>query len=153
MASVVYNKFKQSSADGVIDLGDDDIYAALVMLNTTCDTENDGMENVDDFTTLDEMDGANYARKPLGGTVVNLDDANDRAEFDADNVTWSALGAGTRTVQGVLLYVDADDDGAIGGADDAANKVIAFIEFPSAVTADGSDLTVAWNAEGILQLT
>lgn len=150
MASVVYNQFKKYSADGTIDLDTDNVYAALVMTNTTVDTENDGIEHVDDFTTLDECDGANYVRKKLSTTAVNLDDGNDRAEFDADDITWSALGNGTRSLQGVLLYVDADDDG--DSADDASNDVIAFIEFSSNQDPGGSDFTIQWDSEGILQL-
>ena len=112
MASVVYNQFKKYSADGTIDLDTDNVWAALVMTNTTADTENDGIEHVGDLTTLDESDGSGYVRKALITKVVNLDDANDRAEFDADDITWTALGNGTRALQGVLLYVDADNDGA-----------------------------------------
>lgn len=150
MASVVYNQFKKYSADGTIDLDTDNVWAILVMTNTTVDTQNDGIEHVGDFTTLDEHDGANAVRKKLANTAVNLDDANDRAEFDADDVTWTALGNGTRAIQGVLLYVDADDDGA--AADDATNDVIAYVEFSSTQNPGGSDFTIQWDAEGILQL-
>ena len=122
MASVVYNQFKKYIADGTIDLDTNNIWAALVMTNTTVDTQNDGIEHIDDFTTLDECDGANYVRKALASKAVNLDDGNDRAEFDADNVTWSALGNGTRAVQGVLIYVDTDNDG--DSADDESMDLL-----------------------------
>jgi hypothetical protein len=150
MASVVYNSFKQRSANGTIDLDTDTIWVALLMTNTTADTENDGVADLADFTTLDEMDGAAYVRKALTSLAVNLDDANDRAEFDAADVTWTALGAGTRSIQGALVYVDADNDG--DPADDALNFVIAFIDFTSDIIANGGDVTIQWNAEGILQL-
>lgn len=151
MASQIYNEFKRASAAGEIDLDADAVYAILVMSNTTADTENDGIVNVGDLSTLDEFDGTNYSRKKLSTTAVNKDDGNDRAEFDADDVTWSSLGAGTRDAVGVLLYKDPDDDGA--SADDASNPVIAFVEFASAATPDGSDFTVEWSVEGILQLS
>ena len=149
MASHVFNKFKQLAADGPIDLDTDTIWAALCMTNTTGDRGNDGIEYVGDLTTLDEFDGANAVRKALANKAVNLDDANDRAEFDADDITWSSLGPGTRDVAGVLIYVDADNDG--DSADDAANRVIAWIEFSA--SPDGNDFEIQWNAEGILQLT
>lgn len=154
MASVVYNKFKQRNAAGEIDLNLDPLYTILVMTNTTVDTENDGIAEVADFTTLDEMDGANYssaARQELDGIAVNLDDANDRAEFDANDETWSALGNGTRAMQGVVLYKDPDDDGAT--LDDASNPVICFVEFAANQNPGGSDFSVAWDAEGIIQLS
>ena len=144
MASQVYNEFKRASAAGEIDLNADDIRIALLMTNTTADTENDGKTFISDFTTLDEFDGSGYVRKALANEAVNLDDPNDRAEFDADDVTFTALGAGTRSVQGVLLYKE--------GASDAARRIIAWLEFATVKTPDGSDFTVAWNAQGILQL-
>lgn len=153
MASVVYNQFKASNAAADIDLNGDAIYLALVMTNTTADTENDGMQYMDDFATLDEMDGANYsssARQELDNIAVNLDDANDRAEFDADDETFSALGNGTRDIQGVVIHVDADDNGDT--ADDGANRVICFIDFAVDQSPGGSDFQIVWNAEGILQL-
>lgn len=147
MASQVYNEFKRASAAGEIDLDatGDDIRIQLVMTDSTCDTENDGIVNIVDFTTLDEMDGANYVVKALTGEVVNKDDANDRAEFDADDVTYTALGNGARNILGILLYKFVDGT-------DANDLVIAFIEFAVSQAPGGSDFIITWNAEGILQL-
>ena len=144
MASLVYNEFKRANAAGEIDLNAHDIRCALLMTNTTADTENDGIVNVDDFTTLDEFDGSGYSRQALTNEAVNKDDANDRAEFDADDVAFGALGAGTRAVQGVLLYKHVTND--------SDSVVIAFIQFSSNKTMDGSAFTVTWDAQGILQL-
>jgi len=143
MASVVYNEFKRASAAGEIDLDTDDIWLRLVMSNTTCDTENDAIAFLDDFTTIDVCDEANYVDKALVNEAVNKDDANDRAEFDADDVTWTALGVGTRTTVGVLVYKFV--------ATDADHVPIAYVEFSGAVTHDGTNFTIQWNAEGILQ--
>lgn len=147
MASVVYNEFKRASAAGEIDLdtGGNDIRVALLMTNTTADTENDAKVYVGDFTTLDECDGANYVRKALANEAVNKDDTNDRAEFDADDVTWTALGNGTRAIQGALIYKHVTND--------TDSPIIAFVEFSATQNPGGSDFTVSWNAEGILQLT
>ena len=145
MASVVYNKFKQRSAAAEIDLDADDIRLRLCMNTTTCDTENDGIEDLADFTLIDVCDGANSVDKALASEAVNLDDGNDRAEFDADDVTWTALGVGTRTTAGVLVYKYVDGT-------DANDLPIAYVEFSGAVTHDGTDFAIQWNAEGILQL-
>lgn len=152
MASVFYNEAARAIAAGEIDLNADDIRVMLLMTNTTADTENDGIVNIDDFTAVDEMDGANYgAPKELANEAVNKDDANDRAEFDADDLTaggtgWTALGNGTRAVQGALIYKHVDGS-------DANDLVICFSEFGSTVNPGGSDFGIQWNAEGIAQLT
>lgn len=145
MASLIYNEFKRANAAAEIDLNADDIRAVLVMTNTTVDTDNDGITLMNGFTTLDEMDGANYVRKALANEAVNKDDPNDRAEFDADNVVWSGLGNGTRQVQGVLIYKHVTND--------TDSIPIAFIEFAASQDPGGSDFTVSWDAEGILNFT
>ncbi len=144
MASKIFNYAKQQLAMGGIDLDTHDIRAILCMSNTTCDTANDGINTVDDLT-LDECDGANYVRKALTNEAVNLDDTNDRAEFDADDLTWTALGVGTRATQGVLLirHITNDSD----------SMPIAWIEFASNVTHDGTNFQIQWNSEGILNFT
>lgn len=141
MPSQISNEFKRASAANA-----DDIRVRLCMSNTTCGTENAGIVNLADFSTIDPCDGANYVDKALANETVNKDDANDRAEFDADNVTWTALGAGTRNTVGALLYKYVDGT-------DANDIFIAFVEFSSEKTHDGSDFTIQWSDEGILQLT
>jgi hypothetical protein len=141
MASVVYNEFKRAMLAAW--LADADVRIRLVMSNTTCGTENDGIVNIADFTTVDVCDGTNYVDKTLASETATKDDANDRAEYDAADVTWTALGAGTRETVGVLLmdYVDGTDGN---------DKVVQYLEFASPVTHDGTDFTISWNAEGNL---
>jgi hypothetical protein len=145
MAYLVYDEFKRANAAAEIDLNADDIRARLVMSNTTCDTENTSITNISDFTTVDKCDSGGYADEALTTEAVNLDDANDRAEFDADDVTWSSLATCTRDVPGVLIYKYVDGT-------DANDIPIAYLGFASAKTPDGSDFTIQWDAQGILQL-
>ena len=145
MADMVYNYAKAKLLSGDIDLDADDIRVLLVMTNSTCDTEDD-CDFIDQFTTLDEMDGANYVRKALAGEAVAVDLPNNRGEFDAENVTWTALGVGTRQVLGAVLYKHVTND--------ADSIPIAYIDsggFP--FDANGGDVTITWNDEGILQAT
>lgn len=144
MSTIAYNYFAYKSARGEVPLHSADIRVALVMTNTTCGTENDGITSLADFTTLDEFDGANYARKPLNNQTVTLDDANDRAVFDADDVEWTELGEGTRPVQGALFYV-------YGATDDLCIPVC-FLEYSTPRIPDSSDFTAAWPAVGPLVL-
>jgi hypothetical protein len=144
MSNFVYNEFKRAVAAGEIDLdAPNDIRVILCMTNTTADTEDD-VNTISGFTTLDEADGANYARIALASEAVNEDATNNRAEFDANDITWTALGAGTRQYQGMIVYKHV-------GAD-SSNIPICWVDtggFP--FTGNGSNVTVQWNAEGILQ--
>ena len=145
MANFVYNEIKRAVIEGEIDLGTggDTIKVRLVMTNTTCDTEDD-VNTLDGFTTIDVYDGSSYADQTIANQVVNEDSANDRAEMDGDNVTFSTLGVGTRQCQGALIYKFVTND--------TDSVPIAFIDtggFP--FDGSGADVTIQWNAEGILQ--
>lgn len=127
-----------------IDLVADDIRIVPCMTNTTVDTERDAKDMVSDFTTVDEFDGAGYSTggQALDNQAVNIDDANDRAEFDADDEA-ATLSAGTRSIQGNLLIK----------FDTTLNNSVPlhWIEYAANKTPDGSTFTVVFNAEGILQ--
>lgn len=145
MASFVYTPAKAAIARGEIDFVNDDIRELLVMTNTTADTDQD-LANIADIGTLDEMDGANYARKACANEAVNEDDPNNRAEIDFDDITWTALGAGTRQVAGKVIYKHVTND--------ADAVLIAYVDsggFP--FTANGGNVVDTINAEGALQLT
>lgn len=121
-----------------------DVRVIACMTNTTADTENDGIAFVDDLATLDEHDGANAARKALGSETFSKDDTNDRAELDAADVTWTALGDGTRSIAGLLHIIHVTND--------TDSIPLYWQEFGSAQDPGGANFTVSWNAEGIYQL-
>ncbi len=143
MANFIYTTAKKGLMDGTINMTGD-IRAILVMTNTTCDTEED-KTFIDQFTTLDELDGAGYGREALANEAVTNDDANDRGEFDATDLTFAAVGAGTRQVAGLVLYLFVTDD--------TDGIPIAFIDDDAPYTPGGGDIVYTWNVEGILQLT
>ncbi|MGF2075644.1 hypothetical protein, partial [Enterococcus casseliflavus] len=87
----------------------------------------------------------NYARKTCDNQTVSTDDANDRAEFDCDDFVWSSLGNGTRQVQGMGVHEFITND--------AGSFPLAWVEFSGTINPGGSTLTVAVNAEGLVQLT
>lgn len=145
MASVVTNEFKRANAAAEVDLNADDMRAVLVMDTTTVDTENDGIVVTSGYTTLAETAGANYARQALANEAVNKDDANDRAEFDADDPVWTALGNGASDLQGVLIHKHVTND--------ADSIPCFFIEFAVAQSPGGSNFTINFDAEGIAQLS
>lgn len=147
MASVIYNEYKRAVAAGEIDWDADTIKARLVMANTTCGSQNDGIVTISNFTTLDVADATGYADVSLASKAVNKDDGNDRAELDAADVVFSGLsGNASRNYVGVLIYK------YVSGTD-ASDKVIAYVQFASAISSAATQVTIPWDAEGILHFT
>jgi len=122
-----------------------DIRLVPCMTNTTVDSERDAKDQVSDFTTLDEFDGSGYSTggSPLDNQAVNIDDANDRAECDADDETRSSLGAGTRSIDGELVI--------LWNTNLNSSMPLHWLEYATDKTPDGSDFIVQINAEGYIQ--
>jgi hypothetical protein len=96
---------------------------------------------VSDCATLDELSGTGYAagfgnagRKALTGAVVSIDNANDRIELKADNMTWAGIDAGT--IAYVLVYK--------AGTSDTDSLLIGRIDISPAKVTNGGDMTVEW---------
>jgi hypothetical protein len=147
MASVVYNEFKRANMAGEIDMNAHDIRAKLLMSNTTCDTENDGVADNADFTTIDASDATDYADVALTTETVTKIDASDRAKFSSDNVVFSGLGGdATRDYVGILLYKYVDGT-------DANDIPIAFIDFTADIDAAATQVTVPCPDDGWMYLS
>lgn len=147
MANAWYNRGKLIALDSSLNLTSDTIRVlALKGTGYTFDPDHDF---VTDLTPgSNEVSGGSYARQDLGTKAVNVDDTNDRAEFTAAATTFSAVpaqGGSNVTALVVFKFVTNDTD----------SPLIAYIDtgtgFP--LTPNGSDITVTWNAEGVLQLT
>lgn len=146
MASAIPNSALSRLLSGDIDLNGDDIRARLCMTNTTCDTEVDAINDLADYTTIDTCDSTGYADVALASEAVAADDANDRAEFDATDLSFTGLGGdATRAIQGVLLYKYVDGT-------DANDLPLCFIDFTSDIPTTATQVDVPWDAQGILQL-
>jgi len=123
-----------------IDLVVDDIRALLV--RTGGDIYSGGPQYVSQIVDFREFDGANYVRKSLAGKSVTRDASNTRGEFHADDLTYTALGAGTTPIEALILYKFVTND--------ADSPLIGIIDTPFPYTPSGSDVLLAWNAEGVL---
>ena len=143
MASLVYTEACEQFANGNIDWENDTIRIRLCMTNTTCDTEED-VATLSAFTTIDLHDGANYPSPDttLTTTAAAADATNNRATMDATDVTYTSLGAGTRTVAGVLVYKFVTND----------TDSIPICWHEEAFTPNGGNITISWNAAGVLTL-
>lgn len=146
MASAIPNSAKVRLMNGGIDLDTDDIRARLCMTNTTCDTEVDAINDLADYTLIDVADATGYADVALASEAVNTDDANNRAEFDATDISFTGLGGdASRDYQGVLIYKYVDGT-------NANDLPICFIDFSADIPLEATQVDVPWDAEGILQL-
>lgn len=126
-----------------------------VGLSTSTHVENKDDTFLDDVGADDfvdgELSGTGYVagfggagRKVIGTKTLAYDAANDRVEFDGADVSWTAINAGTAAQATLLREV----------TNDAGSPLLANVDsggFP--VVTNGGDLTIAWNAEGIIHLT
>lgn len=148
MASKIPNSALANIINGTIDLNTSDIRARLCMTNTTCDTEIDAINNLDDYTTIDVSDAGGYADVALTTETVTANDTDNRGDFDtASDVVFAGLGGdATRDYQGILLYLYV-----AGG--DANCLPLCFINFTSNVPKESTQVTVPTSTTNILQVT
>jgi hypothetical protein len=146
MANFAFTEAKHQIALAGIDLVNDDIRVLLVNNTCTAPSQED-VNTISAITTLGELSGTGYVRKALANQAVNEDNANNRAEFDADDVTWSAINAGTAAAAIVYKHI-TDDSDAIP---------LFYIDQPQGAggfpfVTNGGAFNLIWNAEGIAQL-
>jgi hypothetical protein len=145
MASLVYNVGKKVIMDGTIDLLTNNIRVMLVDNTYTPDVDDAHMA-IASGPIAAELSGTGYTAdgELLSNKAVNQDDTNDRAEFDdTADLTWTSISAGT--ADACVVYYDSGTG--------STSWPICYIDtggFP--VVTNGGDLTIQWNAEGILQL-
>lgn len=141
MPTQVFNIAKKGLLDGTIDLNDGTVRAVLVMTNTSVDTQED-VTTVSGFATLDEMNGSGFTWGH-GGTgrksptvAVAQNDTDDRADVSCtpNPLTWASLGAGARSVQGILFL-------KVGTTNDNDAIPLFFLNFTPAA-ANGEDFKV-----------
>lgn len=140
MADVIYNVFKKYIMNGSIDLDTDTIHVALV--TSTYTPDQDAHDYFNDITN--EVVGTGYTAggSALANKAVTADNTDNEGVFDADDVVWSTS---TITARGAVLYKKR------GGAS-SADELIAYIDFGSDKISTAGTFTIAWNAEGILNL-
>lgn len=152
MASFVYNKAAQEIADGTVDLLNDTIKTMLVTSTYTPNRDDLVVDAGGANDALDaEISVSGYTggwggsgRKALTGKTLTTDNTNDRAEFDADNLTWSTLGTGA-TIAAMIVIKE-------GGANDTTSRLIAYLDVTDTPT-NGGDVTFTFDAEGIIQFS
>lgn len=94
-----------------------------------------------------EISTTNYARQSMASLTQTENDTDDRVDFDADDVTFTALGPATGgpTVGGAVIFRNVADT-------DATSPVLAFVDLVN-TQVNGSDFTIQWNANGVFNAT
>lgn len=126
--------------NGAIDLDTDTIHVALV--TSTYTPDQDAHDFFNDITN--EVSGTGYTAggSALANKAVTADNTDNEGVFDADDVVWTTS---TITARGAVLYKKR------GGAS-TADELIAYIDFGADKISTAGSFTIAWNAEGILNL-
>lgn len=139
MADVIYNVFKLNIMNGGVDLDTNTIYVMLVTSAYVADQD----LHLDRADVTNEIAGAGYTSggAEITAKAVTQDDTDNEGVFDGADVTWSTA---TITARGAVIYKST------GVA--ANDTLICYLDFGSDQTATGADFTIAWNAEGIVNL-
>lgn len=144
MASGWFNKGVGSVMNGTIDLDTTTLKVMLVDSDYVFDKDHDFASDI-----TDELSAASYVggfggsgRKTLASKTVTIDNTNDLAYLDADDVTWTALNAGT--IGGAIILKEDTND--------AASPLLLFIDFTN-LTTSGANVMIQWAATGIAKIT
>lgn len=145
MANFVYTGAKLKIAKADLDFDSADIRLKLCMSDTTADTDQDATA-MSGITTLDEYDGSGYSEADLAGASAAADNTNNRAEIDyTDGTFGAAVGAGTRSFVGVLVYCRVDGTSS-------NDFPVAWIDLSTA-NGNGGAINFTIDAQGLLQIT
>lgn len=127
---------------GELALHADSIKAMLLTDIHTTDV--DTQHYVSDINS-NEVSGTNYTAggKAISSQAVTVDHANNAAVFDADNITW--LNVTLSNVRYLALYKDTGSQ--------ASSPVIRIIDLGKTYNLSAVDLTIEFNASGIIKIS
>ena len=137
MFSLIYSQAKRLIMNGEFSINRPEnytLYALLVMTESTAEIEIDAL-TLNDIRTLDEMDGANYARQLL--VSVENTPAYEPTVF-------SQMERGSRSIKGVLVYMQRESEEI---------PIIYIGAVTSPYRSEFFDFTVEWSEEGIIHLS
>lgn len=145
MASALYNSGKVKLGNGAIDWDTDTIKLMLVTSSYTPNIDSD--EFIDDVSANEVANSGSYS---AGGvtltTAVTQDNTNDRAIYDATDLTGgSAITSFTGQFRYAVFYKSTGTP--------STSPVICYIDFTgAAVSVVGSTITITWDAAGVFNL-
>ena len=139
-----FEEFSLDLANGVHNLGSDTFKVALIDNGATEPAAGTASpEWVADFSG-NEVVGTGYTAGgyTLTGTSTS-EDAGVTTFDDTGNVTWSQNGAGPTNIYWAILYNDTAD----------SKECVGFLDMGGPVSLQDGDVTITWNASGILTVT
>jgi hypothetical protein len=143
----MYNRGKYLVTTGGVIWGTTDVRALLIVTSDNgalpSAAWNPDLNTVADLlavSNVDEASGTGYSRKIMAGFVITEDDTNDWVVFDANDLVWAGLSAGT--VRAVITYKH--------NASDASAELISIHDTGFPQVSGGSDLTVKWPTTGVV---
>ena len=155
MASYVFRGFKEDVMLGNLSLnGASDVKVKLIsnastLLTATTDnsgTEAQDLQFLSEVTTPDECVASSYAEQTLGSVTVTYDATDNEGVLDAADASFGTIGGATNdVVAGALVYRSTGTP--------ATSQLLCYLDLASDYTTDGSDVTLQFNAEGIINLT
>lgn len=121
----------------LIDLSADTIKVLLLTSSHSFNADHNVKADID----ANEISGTGYTAggSTLTGQAVTQDDTNDRAAFDADDVSWSSA---TFTARHAALN-DVT----------ASNNLLCSIDFGADKSVTAGTFTIQWASGGIIRLT
>lgn len=139
MASGIYNVLKADLFKKTHDFVNDTIRVMLLNNSHSFVAENDVKADI----VANEISGTGYTANgaALASKAVTVDDTDDEGVFDAADLTWSTA---TITAYHAVIY----DDTIASPAD----PLIGSIDFGGAQSSSAGDFTIAWAAEGIINI-
>lgn len=142
MANMIYNGYKKSIGDGTVDWDDNGGNTIRCMLvDNTYTPDKDNHVNKSDITG--EVTGTGYIAKglPLTSRTVTVDNVNDWAEYDAEDLVWTSS---TITAAYGIIYLDTGND--------ATSTLITLVDFNGNKSSFNGDFAIQWHADGVFKL-
>lgn len=121
----------------------------IALMKTSYSINVDTHEQFDDIASSEIVATSYPVRgEALASKAIAVDNTNDRAEFDAADLVYSGIGNGANdTFDQIVIMRELDT-----GPANATTELIAHATVNSTTT-NGGDITLVFDAEGILHLT
>ena len=138
MANMVTNAAKTDFMAGDLAWDSDDIRVGLIsgasVPGGALDPDLNDVAGLLGVSGVVECAATNYARKTTSSRTVTKNTANDRADLDFANITWTSLGGAANVpIRAAFVYKE--------GASDAARRLISVHELTATPT-NGGDFTL-----------
>ena len=140
---VTFEEFSLDLANKVHNLGSDTFKVALVDETIPVPVAGSVEPEWTDFSG-NEVSGTGYTAGGTALTGVSTSEAAGVTTFDDTvNLTWSQNGAGPTDIYWAILYNDSA----------ASKECVGFLDMGGPVSLQDGDVSITWNASGILTVT